>query len=52
MTSNESSNIESVNRLKPINNLPDNMNMVIIIDKEKLPEDVRKMIEDNLPKDV
>lgn len=34
------------------NNLSDNMNVVVIIDKEKLPEDIRRMIEQSLPKDV
>jgi hypothetical protein len=33
-------------------NIPDNMNVVVVIDKEKLPEDVRKLLEENLPKDV
>ena len=29
------------------NNLPDSMDIVVIIDKEKLPEDVLKMIDAN-----
>lgn len=33
-------------------NLPNNMDVVVVIDKDKLPEDVRKMLEENLPKDV
>ena len=33
-------------------NIPDNMDVVVVIDKEKLPEDVRKLLEENLPKDV
>lgn len=33
-------------------NLPNNMDVVVVIDKDKLPEDVRKMLEQNLPKDV
>ena len=33
-------------------NLPNNMDVVVVIDKEKLPEDIRKKIEENLPKDV
>lgn len=33
-------------------NMPDNMDVVVVIDKEKLPEDVRKLLEENLPKDV
>lgn len=33
-------------------NIQDNMDVVIVIDKEKLPEDVRKLLEENLPKDV
>ncbi len=32
--------------------LPDNVNMVIIIDKEKLPKNVIKILEENLPKNV
>lgn len=28
------------------------MNVIIVIDKEKPPDDVRKMIEENLPKDI
>lgn len=34
------------------NNLPNDMDVVVVIDKDKLPEDVRKMIEEKLPKDV
>ena len=34
------------------NHIPNNMDVVVIIDKEKLPEDVRKLLEENLPKDV
>lgn len=37
---------------KESNNLPNNMDIVVVIDKEKLPEDVRKILEENLPKDV
>jgi hypothetical protein len=37
---------------KTSNNLPDNMNIVVVIDKEKLPEDVRKILEENLPKEI
>jgi len=33
-------------------NIPNNMDVVVVIDKEKLPEDVRKLLEENLPKDV
>jgi hypothetical protein len=33
-------------------NIPDNMEVVVVIDKEKLPEDVRKLLEENLPKYV
>lgn len=33
-------------------NIPDNMDVVVVIDKEKLPEDIRKLLEENLPKDV
>ncbi len=33
-------------------NMPDNMDVVVVIDKEKLPEDVRKLLEENLPKDM
>ncbi len=36
---------------KSSNNLPD-MDVVVVIDKDKLPEDVRKLLEENLPKDV
>lgn len=36
---------------KNSNNLPDNMDIVVIIDKEKLPEEVRKILEKNLPKE-
>lgn len=34
------------------NNIPNNMDVVVVIDKDKLPEDIRKMLEQNLPKDV
>lgn len=37
---------------KSSNNLPDNMDVVVVIDKDKLPADVRKLLEENLPKDV
>lgn len=37
---------------KVSNNLSNDMDVVVIIDKDKLPEDVRKMLEQNLPKDV
>ena len=37
---------------KVSNSLPNNMDVVVVIDKDKLPEDVRKMLEQNLPKDV
>ncbi len=33
-------------------NIPDNMDVVVVIDKEKLPEDVRRLLEENLPKDA
>ncbi len=33
-------------------NIPDNIDVVVVIDKEKLPEDVRKLLEENLPKDA
>lgn len=34
------------------NHIPNNMDVIVVIDKEKLPEDVRKLLEENLPKDV
>lgn len=37
---------------KTSNNLSNDMDIVVIIDKDKLPEDVRKMLEQNLPKDI
>ncbi len=33
-------------------NHPNNMDVTVFIDKEKLPEDVRKLLEENLPKDA
>ncbi len=33
-------------------NISNNMDVVVVIDKEKLPKDVRKLLEENLPKDV
>lgn len=34
------------------NHIPNNMDVIVVIDKDKLPEDVRKLLEENLPKDV
>ncbi len=32
-------------------NLPDNTDIVVIIDKEKFPDNIRKILEENLPKE-